>query len=166
VVKKIRNMSTPNGLPTQLAKHLRAVISGGNWSDSNYQDQLKEVDWEMATTKVEGVNTILQLVYHVSYYLPYVAKVLEGGTLDAKDKYSWDTPDIQSEQAWQELLKQFWRDAEQLAQAIEQLADEQLQADFADPKYGDCMGNILGIIEHLHYHLGQIVVLKKRLASR
>ena len=149
-------------LSTQIAKHLRAVVSGGNWSDSNYQGQLKGVNWEMATAKVEGTNTILQLVYHVSYYLPYVTKVLKGGTLDARDKYSWETPNIQSEAAWQELKEQFWSDAAHLAEAIEQLSDEQLQADFADPKYGSCMGNILGIIEHLHYHLGQIVVVKKQ----
>jgi hypothetical protein len=36
-------------------------------------------------------------------------------------------------------------------------------ADFDDGKYGTVLRNILGLIEHTHYHLGQIVILKKDL---
>ena len=37
---------------------------------------------------------------------------------------------------WQALLEKFWADAERLAQCTESLPPEQLEADFADPKYG------------------------------
>jgi hypothetical protein len=30
-----------------------------------------------------------------------------------------------------------------------------------EEKYGSVLRNIMGVIEHTHYHLGQIVLLKK-----
>ncbi|KGE85049.1 MAG: DinB family protein [Phaeodactylibacter xiamenensis] len=153
-------------LSKNLSKHFKGVLFGGNWSDSNYRDQLSDVDWQMATSKVAGLNTIAQLVYHATYYLPHIASVLEGGPLQARDKYSWETPDIQSEADWQALLDAVWADAERLIAATAKLPEEQMWADFSDPKYGHYFSNLNGIIEHLHYHLGQIVLLKKLLRVR
>ena len=36
-----------------------------------------------------------------------------------------------------------------------------MSAYFGNEKYGTYYENIQGVIEHLHYHLGQIVVVKK-----
>lgn len=150
-------------LPQHLAKHFKGILFGGNWSDSNYKDQLAEVDWKMATAKVADCNTIAQLVYHATYYLPHIANVLEGGALEARDKYSWETPVIQSEADWQALLDTVWADAERLIALTGKLSEDKIWADFADPKYGNYFSNLNGIIEHLHYHLGQIALLKKLL---
>jgi hypothetical protein len=90
---------------------------------------------------------------------------LEGGPLDASDKYSFDLPPITSEAAWQALVSKALAEAEQLAEAIERLEETQLSQDFADPKYGSYHRNLLGVTEqvteHTHYHLGQISLLKK-----
>jgi hypothetical protein len=53
------------------------------------------------------------------------------------------------------------RDTEELAWLIEQLPDEQLETTFLEARYGSLYRNLHGNIEHLHYHLGQIVLLKK-----
>lgn len=153
-------------LSTALAKHFRGILFGGNWTDSNYKDQLADVDWQMANAKVKGLNTIAQLAYHATYYLPHVTRVLECGPLEAKDQYSWETPNFGSESEWQAFLEKAWADAEHLAGLIEQLPEDRLGDDFADPKYGHVYSNISGIIEHLHYHLGQIVLLKKLIAPQ
>ena len=41
------------------------------------------------------------------------------------------------------------------------LFDEQLQASFIDPQYGSNFRNLVGMLEHTHYHLGQVSMLKK-----
>lgn len=46
---------------------------------------------------------------------------------------------------------------------LETLDEAKLFEDFADPKYGNYYRNLHGIIEHTHYHLGQIVLIKKLL---
>jgi len=40
------------------------------------------------------------LVYHINYYVAAVLPVLQGGPLDASDKYSFDLPPIQSKEDW------------------------------------------------------------------
>jgi hypothetical protein len=109
------------------------------------------------------LNTIGHLVYHIHYYCAAVIKVLEGGPLDAHDKYSFNLPPMESEQDWQNLLRQVWDDAEKLAALIERLPENTLEENFTDAKYGSYHRNFLGLIEHTHYHLGQIVLIRKLL---
>ncbi len=144
-----------------IAKQFRDVHFGGNWTSSNLKDQLADVTWEEATKKVYGFNTIAALVFHMNYYVDAVLKVLKGNSLDAKDKYSFDLPPIQSPGDWNKLLDKTWKDAGEFANLIEQLPESRLSEDFVDSKYGTYYRNLHGVIEHIHYHLGQIVLIKK-----
>ena len=148
-------------LTKQIAKHVREVYFGGNWTTSNFKDNLKDITWQQATTKVYSFNTIATLVYHTTYYVDAIQKVLKGGPLDASDKLSFDHPPIQSKEDWEKMLNKTWEDAENLAQLIEQLPEEILLENFTDKKYGNYYRNFHGMIEHAHYHLGQIVLIRK-----
>lgn len=145
----------------QIAKHFRDIHFGGNWTTTNLKDTLDGLSWVQATTKVLDFNTIATLTYHTTYYVSALLKVLQGAPLDAKDEYSFNLPPIQSQEDWQQLLNKAWADAEAAAVLIEQLPDTILTEHFTDEKYGNYYRNISGIIEHMHYHLGQIVLIKK-----
>lgn len=147
--------------PTHLSKHFRDVHFGGNWTTVNLRDVLKDVTWQQATQKVHSFNTIATLVYHTHYYVEVATRVLQGGPLVGKDEESFKLPPIQSEGEWQQLLDTVWQDAETLAGLIEQLPESKLAEPFTDEKYGTYFRNLAGITEHLHYHLGQIVIIKK-----
>ena len=153
-------------LTEQIAKHLRAVYFGGNWTAVNLKEALADVTWQQAATKVYSLNTIATLVYHTNYYISAVSKVLQGEPLNAKDKYSFDHPSIQSQEDWNNLLDQTWKDVENFASLIEQLPDNKLEETFVNEKYGNYYRNLHGIIEHTHYHLGQIVLIKKILFQK
>lgn len=148
-------------LSTQIAKQLRDVHFGGNWTFSNLKDNLAGVTWQQATKKVYSFNTIAALVYHMNYYVNAVTRVLQGNPINAKDKYSFDHPSILSEEDWQKLVEKTWTDAENFAFLVEQLPESRLAEDFWENKYGTIYRNITGVIEHIHYHLGQIVLIKK-----
>ena len=148
-------------LQEQIAKHLKDVYFGGNWTFSNLKDNLDGVTWVFATTQVYSLNSIATLVYHLSYYVGAVTKVLEGETLQASDKLSFNHPPIQSEEDWQSFLTQVFSDAEKFVSLIEQLPESKLWEDFKEDKYGNYYRNLVGITEHIHYHLGQIVLIKK-----
>lgn len=145
----------------QIAKQLREVHFGGNWTSVNLKDTLNGVTWQQAVTKVQSLNTIAVLVFHINYYVGAVLKVLNGGALEAHDKFSFDCPEISSEADWQQLVDKALNEAGAFAAAIEKLDDSKLSENIADPKYGNFYRNLTGIIEHTHYHLGQIVLLKK-----
>jgi uncharacterized damage-inducible protein DinB len=149
----------------QIAKPFRQVFFGGNWTAVNLKDTLADVDWQQATAKVQSFNTIAALVFHINYYVSEVLKVLNGEPLLAHDKFSFDLPPINCKEDWDKLLNKTWADAEAFAAVLEQLPETRLWEFFTDEKYGTCYRNMHGIIEHTHYHLGQIVLIKKLVAQ-
>jgi uncharacterized damage-inducible protein DinB len=155
-----------NNLSAHIAKHFRDVHFGGNWTSVNLKDTLAGVTWQQATAKVHDFNTIAVLVFHINYYVGGLIKVLQGGPLDIRDKYSFDCPPIESAEDWERLLGKTWAEAEQYIQLVEQLPDSILMEIFVDEKYGTYYRNLHGIVEHTHYHLGQIVLIKKSSRKR
>jgi len=148
-------------ITTLIAKHLREVNFGGNWTVSNLRDNLSGITWQQATTKVHSFNTIATLVFHINYFVEAQIQVLKGKSLNAKDELSFDHPPIQSQQDWDAMVTKTLSEAEDLAKLIEQLPENKLNADFAEKKYGNYYRNLHGLIEHTHYHLGQIALIKK-----
>jgi hypothetical protein len=148
-------------LTEQTAKHFRDVHFGGNWASVNLKETLATVTWQQATTQVHSFNTIATLVYHINYYVSAVLKVLQGGELAASDKYSFDLAPIHSQEEWQKLVSKTLTEAEDFAILVEQLPESKFGEVFSDEKYGNYFRNLHGIIEHTHYHLGQIVLIKK-----
>jgi Protein of unknown function (DUF1572) len=152
-------------LSHQLAKHLREIHFGKNWTWSDMQEALKDVTWQEATDESLHLNSIALLVFHMNYYLRVVQARVCGGDLNGKHEDSFKVPKINNEAEWQAMLQQTWQDAEAFAKIIEDLPDAQLFEEFS-PKYGNYYRNIAGVIEHNHYHLGQVVVIKKLLRER
>ena len=135
----------------QLAKHLKEIYFGGNWTCVNYKKELENITWQKAIHKTENTNSIATLVFHSTYYTSALIDVLEGKPLTAKDEISFVLPPINSELDWQTILNRIWIEAEKAIDLVEKLPEEKLFQDFTDSKYGSYFRNILGIIEHLHY---------------
>jgi len=150
-------------LPKELAGRLRLVYFGYNWSSTNLKEQLSDVTLEEANTQVSDLNTIAKLAYHMFYYLRLQTRVLKGGPLEGSDKESWQTPEFGSEADWNAFLEQSWEEAEAFANILENMPEEKLWSEFADPKYKTVFYNVAGMIEHFYYHLGQIVLIKKQI---
>ncbi len=151
-------------LSKYLAHRLKDIFTEGKWVlGTNFKEQIIDLDWNQATQKIDNFNTIADLTFHIDYYIAGVAKVLKGGTLDIRDKYSFDAPPIKSEQDWQNLISKFCTDAEEFIERIESMSDEKILSDFVDKKYGTYFRNIDAMIEHTSYHLGQIVLIKKQI---
>lgn len=146
----------------QLANRFREVLLNGTWiANTNYKKALSGTAIKQATTKVGSLNTLLALAYHINYYIEGLIPVFEGGTLNIKDKYSFDHPDITTQQEWDVLLNNMWHNAEVFANHVQQLSNSELESPFVDEKYGTYRRNIEGVIEHSYYHLGQVSIIKK-----
>ncbi len=145
-----------------LASRLREVLLNGHWiANTNYKEQLQHVTWQQATQKVDDLNTIAALTFHINYYLKGLLAAFENGKLEMSDKYSFDLPPIHSEVDWNILLTDFLNNAEKFALKVEQLEDAIFDQPFIDEKYGTFLRNIEGVIEHSYYHLGQISLIRK-----
>ncbi|MFZ2900795.1 MAG: DinB family protein [Saprospiraceae bacterium] len=152
---------------TQLAGRIREVILDGRWiANTNCVDQLENLDWQLATSKAGSLNTIAALTFHIDYYLAGMVRVLEGGPLDIRDKYSFDMPPVRSEEDWEKLREKLFADGARFADLVEQMPEERLQEAFVDQMYGSWQRNIEAMIEHSYYHLGQIVLISKLLRDK
>lgn len=150
-----------------LADRIREVFLNGTWiANTNFKDQLSDLKVNQATYKVNSFNTIAALTFHVNYYIVGILIFLEGGSLEIKDKYSFDMPSVKTDGDWEKLRNTMFKNAEKFAQLIEQMPDEKLDEVFVDKKYGSYRRNIEGMIEHSYYHLGQIVFIKKIIQSK
>lgn len=146
----------------QLAQRFRELFLNGKWiANTNYQELLSDVNWQQATQKISSLNTIAILTFHINYYMEGVLQVFEGGTLDIKDKYSFDAPKIKSENDWNVLKNNLFKNTEAFATHIDSMSETQLEAVFVDEKYGSYRRNIEGLIEHSYYHFGQLSLIKK-----
>ena len=152
-------------LSAQIAKHFREVFFGGNWTSVNLKMTLEGITWQQAVTKIGDLNSIAVLVYHTNYYVSAVLKVLEGAKLEASDKYSFDLSPLTNDEEWKALQDKAFAEAEKFANLVEQMPNEKFAQVFVDEKYGTYYRNIHGIIEHTHYHLGQISLIKKMLLA-
>ncbi|MCM5530353.1 DinB family protein [Parasegetibacter sp. NRK P23] len=155
-----------SGTSTTVANRLREVFLNGHFiANTNYREQLQDLNWMQATQKTGNFNTIAALTYHINYYMAGILDAFETGKLTISDKYSFDLPPIQAEQDWQHLVVTLLSNAEKLADAIEKMTADKLSQPFFDEKYGTYQRNMEAVIEHSYYHLAQIVLLKKIVAD-
>jgi hypothetical protein len=150
-------------LTEQIAKQFRYVYFGGNWTAVSLKENLEGISWQQAITKLHSFNSIAALLYHINFYVRAVGTVLQGESLNASDKFSFDHPPVLSEEDWEKLQATTWTDAEKFDRLILQLPEHKLWESFAKGEYGNYYRNIQGVTEHVHYHLGQIVLIKKML---
>lgn len=152
-------------LSKHLSQHLYQVYFGGNWTTVNYRDVLADVSWQEATASLKEMNTMATLVQHTFYYTQALKRVLKGEPLAAKDELSFTHPEIQNEEDWLTFKSDLFKDVEDTVHILAAFSDDRWNDWFEEEKYGTYHRNVLGIIEHLHYHLGQLVIIKKLLRS-
>ena len=139
-----------NSVQKQMAGRFREVVLNGKWiANTNIKHQVFDLTWKQATQKIESLNTIAALVFHLHYYVEGVSRFFEGKPLDISDKYSFDLPPVESQEAWEKLQNDLWTDAERFALLVEGMSDEKLEETFIHEKYGNYRRNIEGMTEHL-----------------
>lgn len=143
---------------------MEAVLLNGQWiAHTNLQNEANLLSMEMAQKKVHGLNTALELIFHIRYYSEGIAEVLNGGPLSIKDAYSFHAPTMNSEEDWQAFKDRLEQSSKALIQLVSQMPEESWDLDFADGTYGSIEKNIEGFVEHAYYHLGQLRLIRKLL---
>ena len=141
-------------LTEQFANRLEEVLLSGKWvTGTNLKDELRSLNWKQATTQVDTLNTIALLTFHIHYYLAGVLKVLEGGELTIRDKYSFDAIPIQNEKDWKDLLDRFISDSERYVAVVRMMPEEKLFETFVKKEYGNYCPNMDDMLENIYYHI-------------
>jgi uncharacterized damage-inducible protein DinB len=149
-----------------LGNRLREILISGKWVvGTNFKEQIEDVTWQEAIQKVDNFNTIADLTFHIHYYIAGVMQVFKGGELTIRDKYSFDAPEIKNEEDWNARKQLYAKDSESIIQMVENMDNETLLGVFVKEEYGTFFRSVDVIVEHTYYHLGQIILLKKKIRS-
>lgn len=142
-----------------VAQHVAEVVHG-NWTEIYLDEAIADVSYQEAIAVPAGlVNSIAMLVNHLEFYNFVITERLMG-TEPVIDDANGFAISIQNEDDWQ-LLKQRTLDSfKKLADMVSQLPEETLH-NFTPTGKTSFYKTLHGLSEHAHYHLGQIVLLKK-----
>lgn len=142
-----------------VAGHVGGVVHG-NWTEIYLDDVIADVTYAEALHVLPGAGyTIAALLYHIAFYNNIVLQRLQGGTPEINGLNGFDVH-INSTEEWLALKQNSLITFKQLADYVEAMpVEELLQNDGKAPQTFYKM--LHGVAEHAHYHLGQIVLLKK-----
>jgi len=148
-------------ITTLIAQHLIEVHEGNNWTEVDLATTLQDITLREATTQTQASpNTIASLLHHITYWNRVMVQRAQGIATQLNDTNGYNHPPLHIEEDWQNLKKDNIQSAQELAAVIRQFNEAKLFEPIL-PNYSTAYKNFQGSVEHVHYHLGQIVILKK-----
>ena len=147
-------------LTDHIAQHIIDVHTGDNWTDVNIKNTLQNISLpEAVTVTRSSANTIAALLHHITFYNEVVLERLKGNNPFISNANGFDVPVLTKENDWLELQEKNYQSAQNLAEAVKQFLEEKLFEPVI-PDSSTVYKTLHGVIEHTHYHLGQIVIIK------
>jgi len=144
-----------------IAQHITEVFEGNNWTDVNIKDTIDDIDYREATTVTKAsYNTIAALLHHLSFYNDVVSMRLMGINPEIDEINGFNVPAIKNEHDWQLLKDAVFASAANLSDAVRKFPEEKIN-DLTVTEHSTYYKTLHGLAEHAHYHLGQIVLIKK-----
>ena len=149
-----------------IAQHITDVYEGGNWTEVSVADVLKEVTLQEAVMLTEASpNTLASLLHHLTFWNRLMIKRMGGIVVFVDEKNGYDLPALQTEDDWKKLQTDSYLSAHQLAAAIAGFDESKLFEPLV-PNGSSGYKNFEGTVEHIHYHVGQMVILKKLIKNK
>ncbi|MGB9069635.1 MAG: DinB family protein [Candidatus Acidiferrales bacterium] len=141
------------------------AFSGDAWHGPSLMSVLDGIGAENASKHpIRGAHSIWELVHHVSSWSTISQHRLAGETVEITPERDWPPVWEVNDAAWRRALDHLRESRARLRDSIKDFSDEHLQGKAAGPDYTRYVV-LHGVIQHDLYHAGQIVMLKKALAS-
>ena len=150
----------------QIAHHLLDVNEGANWTEVNVKDTLEGISYKEANAiTLASSNSIAGLLHHISFYNDIVKERLWGNYPPINHLNGFDMERIKNESDWAKLKERSLQSARDLAAEVKKFPEEKL-FDLTENGHGTYYKMLHGVIEHAHYHLGQMVLLKNLIRQK
>jgi hypothetical protein len=143
-----------------IAQHLLDVHEGGNWTEVDIMSTLKDVTFQEAITVTPAsVNTIATILHHITFYNIIVRERLKGIGIEIPESNGFDMQPLTSDKDWKNLRAENIKSAHELADGMRLVDEAKLHQPIIEGQ-STFYKNMQGCLEHIHYHLGQIILLK------
>lgn len=141
------------------------AFSGEAWHGPNLMSVLGGISAEEASKHpVQGAHSIWELVHHIGAWNTISQHRIAGEDVQVTTERDWPPVWEVSEVAWKRALENLVESRGRLRAAVAKLTDGHLEQKATGPDYTRYV-LLHGVIQHDLYHAGQIIILKKALAT-
>jgi uncharacterized damage-inducible protein DinB len=148
----------------RIAQQMKQGFEKNCWSGPALLEVLDGVDAKAAAAKpIEGAHSIWELVMHLVAGQQLLLKMVKGERkTPAGVEEWWLTLPAPTEANWTETLDRLKKGEEEFRNAVAAMPDERLDPPLVEGG-SSAYNNLQGHVQHMLYHAGQIVMLKKAL---
>lgn len=140
---------------------IEETANGNNWTGVNAEQALQNITALQATKRINTNHlNIAELAAHLTCWNKVITKRLDGENYQPATEEDFPVINELTEEAWSTLKENFTFSFKVLTDKLQTKENDILDAPMFEGA-SSAYRNLHGQISHLHYHLGQIVLLKK-----
>jgi len=145
----------------RLADQLQRALHGDAWHGPSWKDALEGVMREASFHRaIPEAHTIAEIVMHATTWHDVVRRRLNGETPQVPDAEDWPPGTIRDDAAWSAAVERLFETGDALIATVRAFPATRLHEHRPglDVTWFDM---IAGELQHVTYHAGQVVMLKK-----
>ena len=150
---------------SRLADQIRRAFDGEAWHGDALVEVLSNVSAAQAAARpIKNAHTIWEIVLHIAAWDRAVLRRIGGTAVDLSDSENFPAILDTGELAWETAVEQTRGVHSDLVKAVAAFPDSRLPEQVLGKEkqpYYDYFYMFAGIAQHVTYHTGQIVLLKK-----
>ena len=159
--KKAKKAKSTKNDCERLAEQITKAIHGEAWHGPSWQDNLDGVTLDAALRHpIAGGHSIAEVTLHMTTWNDVVRRRMEGETPNVTGALDWPKGTLKDEKAWQTVVGKLFASGDELATTVAEFPVTKLHRKRPNVD-GTWYDLILGQLQHILYHAGQVGLLKK-----
>ena len=145
----------------RLADQIHRALHGNAWHGPSWKEALEGVNREAALHRpIREAHTIGEIVMHAATWHDVVRRRIGGENPDVPDADDWPPGTVTDEAKWSATVARLFETEDALVATVRRFPPGRLQE--KRPNVDDTwFGLIIGELQHVLYHAGQVSLLKK-----
>lgn len=145
----------------RLADQLKRALYGDAWHGPSWREVLEGVTREAAIHRpIPEAHTIAEVLLHATTWHEVVRRRLQGESPAISDAENWPVSTFADEAAWSKAVAQLFETGDALVATVGRFPAEKLHKERPGVD-GVWFELIIGELQHVLYHAGQVAILKK-----
>ena len=146
----------------RIADQMKRALEGEAWHGPSLREALEGVSAEVAAAKpVAGGHSIWEIVHHLAAWNSAIRGRIGGEHVETPAEGDWPPVEDVSEAAWRRALEWLDDGSHQVQEAARRVMDARLDEPLMEGGKTSAYRTLHGYVQHVLYHAGQIVLLKK-----
>ena len=144
-----------------IVDQLKRAFDGEAWHGPALMEVLDGIDAKRAASRpVSAAHSIWELVLHVGAWEQVVTRRIQGETLTLTDEQNFGHVGQVNEENWRRAIQTLQKNHSDLIKAVSSLPESRLKERVPGKDY-DLLFMLLGTLQHVAYHGGQIALIKR-----